>query len=346
MSYNPNAGGGNFVDHFARWMQLRAMMDDLKYRKERREQDRQLFQMELEDRNRKRAHEDFTTHLALQNIGALPAAPGDTGQNDEAIAQAVNITPENRRRLVNTPVGSYRLPSETDRFNRAKTQATQTGVIKGLEKKATDEITEPTEDLALPDILGGGTATVKKTDKVTKLLDIYKTAHPHRTYHATTPNDQGDITIWSVDPANGDIRTEKTLTKAGKSKTIPQGAESIPDFDAQVKGLMDAWRPGHYNQLGITPDVVEAAKGQGETDAFGASSNPAATRIQQAENTLYQRAVDSLKNQAKGNRTTSSARTGGGPVLPKANVTKAAQRKGMTVAEFTRWFTEQGGVIQ
>ena len=69
MSYNSNYdGGGRFVDHLAKWLQLRALMDDLKYRKERREQDKQIFQMELDDRNRARAHEDYATRLSLEKL--------------------------------------------------------------------------------------------------------------------------------------------------------------------------------------------------------------------------------------------------------------------------------------
>jgi len=345
MSYVPNADvGGNFVTHMAKWLQLRALMDDMKYRKERQAMERQQFQMDVEDRNRRRAHDDFTTALTLQKIGALPAAPGDTGQNDEAIAQAVNITPENRRRPLNTPIGNYRLPSEADTFTRSKRMAVQEGTLKGLETQATENITNPNETIALPEQLGGGTAEVKKTAKIDKLLEIYKVAHPKLDFHATPPNDSGDVTIWSSNPMTNEIRTEKVLSAAGKTKTVAQGALSIPDFDSKVKALMDQWRPGHYAQLGITQDVIDEAKGTGSSPFGG--TNPAATRIQQAENTLYQRAKDSLTNTAKGARTSSSRTTSSPPVMPAANVPTAAQRKGMTVEQFRKWFADQGGVIQ
>src|ERR1041385_1116032 len=219
MSYVPNQNaGGNFVTHLERWLQLRGLMDDLKYRRERREQDRQLFQMDLEDRKRRRAHEDFSTAVALSSIGALPTQPGDTGQNDEAIAQAVNITPENRRRVVNTPVGNYRLPSEVDRYNRARTDAVRAGTVEGLKKKATEEVTDPYEEVPLPDELGGGSARVKKSEALQRKLDLFTKMHPNLQIRQSTPNDAGDVTIsgWDPQDTSGKPKFEYIQRGAGK----------------------------------------------------------------------------------------------------------------------------------
>lgn len=332
-----------------RAMQVATYLQHLNQQKEEHDQRRQVFQMEMEDRQRKRAHEDFTTALSLHDAGFLPVHPGMVGKFEAGMGGRDTVT---------APSGTqYSQPTPEQRFQRASVAAQQSGRLKGIETKAAEDVTQPNETLALPDTLGGGTAEVKKSAKIDKLLEIYKVANPKREYHATTPNDKGQVTVWSVDPQKGDIRTEKTLDDAGKTAR-PAGGASIPNFDAQVKQRMDDWRQGHYATLGITPDVVAAAKGAGQ-GILDEAHNQAANRVREAENVLYSRAVDSLKNEAKGNRpgvTVAPVPTISagdqikravkvGKPMPSKNVPAAAKGLGLTVEEFSQQWHAAGGTI-
>lgn len=378
MSYQGQDGGSTFMSHLGKWLQLRNMMDDMKYRKERREQDRQVFQLDLEERNRRRAHEDFKTARDLQGIGALPAEPGDTGKNDEAIAQAVNITAENRRRLIKTPVGNYRLPSETDRYARAKTQAAQKGTLKGIEGRAEADIENPYVpaeiETGLPAPFNRSTKTVREKDKAALLKTMHERANPNLTPHWTQPNDTGEQTGIFFDK-QGNERKRVVVTAAGKTKTVAGGKEPLPS-NAEVEALMKKWRQNAYNSRGITPDDQRLASGweygyDTETKQRTSKLVPvgpsdenrkaAQNRIDKVEKELRDAATQEVKarirnGQAAGRTTRSDA--AGGPVLPAANVAEAARRKALKmpalrkpdgtpdIEKFKQWFTQQGGVLQ
>src|SRR4030095_11775817 len=86
----------------------------------------------------------FNLMRDLANTGYVSAAPGDTGQNDALIGAAVNITPENRRPLLNVPgVGAYRAPSRMDQYGRAKELARQKGEEAGIQEQAELATSDP-----------------------------------------------------------------------------------------------------------------------------------------------------------------------------------------------------------
>jgi hypothetical protein len=325
---------GGLLDKLERAMRIRAIIDDMKARQEARDQDRELKRAVLQDRQYNQAQEDFKTMLGLSAIGVLPTRGGDAGKLQAAFSG---------RRTVESPWGAqYSLPTDEQTFERKRRQAVEAGTMEGLKKNAIDAETDAYTDVTVPPGFGGSPGfgakvPVQKSKVPDFLLKIESTLQKRNpNLHITYADDaNGDRTYIGTNPANGAVKVLQKLPGVAKPQRTAQGAESIPDFDANVKKLMDQWREGHYNQVGITPEVVEAAS-IGEPEA--------ATRIERANNTLYQRAVDSVKNQAKGSRTQSKT-TSGGPVMPRANVAKAAQRKGMSEAEFLDWFKRMGGTV-
>lgn len=335
-------------------LQIMSYVQNLGAQKEERERRRQLFDMALEDRRRAQAHDDFKTAVALHDSGYLPVLPGVAGKFQAGLGGRDTVVAPNAQQ--------YSRPTEEQRFERDKTAAVRAGALKGYEARTAEEISNPNETIDVPDILGGGTAQVKKTAKLDTLLKIYEKAHPKLDFHATTPNNAGEVKIWSVDPITKKVQTHGSIDDAGKTKSYSSD-KTIPDFDAKVKGLMDQWRDGYYAQVGITPDVAEMAKGTGGIGPGAARHKDAVARVHAADEVLYKRAVDSLKNQPKGggsapgvtvtpppttklNPSTEIQRAAKlGKPMPAANVAKAAAGLGISVEEFSRLWHSAGGTI-
>jgi len=134
-------------------LQIRSYLEDIKSRREERKQRADYHRMQIEAHQQDRAIKTFQMQRDLADMGAIPALPSDTGQNDEAIAAAVNITPENRRPLLEAPgIGRYRMPSQGDRFKRASVLAEQKGINEGIAEKAKTSISDPNIAIDFPGI--------------------------------------------------------------------------------------------------------------------------------------------------------------------------------------------------
>ncbi len=126
-NYDGGMGGGMFTGPYMRALQMKSMIDDIKYKREMRDQHRQQYMMEMEDRKRGHAMEDFKNHMALQQMGYTPAEPGATQQGDAQIQMAMRagggMAPGGERNLLKTPVGMMRAPSQQDQANQMQAGA-------------------------------------------------------------------------------------------------------------------------------------------------------------------------------------------------------------------------------
>jgi hypothetical protein len=221
----------NPLESIMRGMQIRAMVENIKAQREARAQAAQLHQLEIEQHQRNSQKDQFNQMMMLQNIGAIPAAAGDTGQNDAAISEAIGgISPENKRPLIQVPGGQgYRLPSQTDQFKRAQTAAVQTGELKAAEKAAEDPWTE----IAVPDELGGGTQKVpqsKKLDYWLKIRGALQKQNPDMKVN-WADDATGKRTFFGYDPSSPeDIKILKEFPGVAKPQVQREAAGGLTPY--------------------------------------------------------------------------------------------------------------------
>ena len=96
-------------------MEMHDYVENLKLRKQQREQQAQMFQLKLDEAKRARQIEDFNTTLALAKAHAIPATPGAV-RRDAAAREALGPpTAESFRPTVTAPGGQqYNLPSRKE----------------------------------------------------------------------------------------------------------------------------------------------------------------------------------------------------------------------------------------
>lgn len=240
-------------------MQLRAFAESLAAQKEEREQRRQLFQSELEQRTRQNQLQDLQTTHALQSMGALPVEAGIPGNFRAALG--------GRAKPVDTPVGRYSLPTTAQSQGYAASEARRAGTLEGIKKKASEDITDPdvTVDLPGPAPGFGNTVTVKESKRLeamTKAADLYAKRNPHLVMKDTPPNDQGDIIRTWNDPVTGEEKKRLLLPGAGKSARPIAGAqknyeaEVDANFEPQRERRIGEMMPWAYAQLGINPTAA------------------------------------------------------------------------------------------
>lgn len=334
-----------------RGLQIRAYIEDIKARREARAQQAELQRAALQEHQQTQAMRKFQLMRDMADQGWLPAQPGDTGQNDEAIAQAIGgISPENRRPVVETPFGTYRAPSETDRFERARRRATQEGILKGEEQKAAEGVTNPYEEVSLPEELGGGTAQVPRKSKVDALIKIegaLQKRHPNLSI-SYSDDQSGNRTYFGTDPRTGEVKPLKTFPGVAKPQVVsPNGRTANTGISSRA-----------LSALQKAQEKIDEA-----TNAYGKGENDLRTpeeRWTEARNAVNQAAtafpdeleagqgtggypyIKAKSKQARGVTTSS----GPSAILPRANVTAAAKRKGMSVPDFLKWFESNGGIVQ
>lgn len=333
---------------YLRAIEIKSAIDDINWRREQRELQKEQFKNQVARERRANQMQDLQTRMSLHSMGALPSSAVEQAGEDVMSDLFGGTTPESTRVAVDTPFGSYRLPSEKDKSARMMREAQQAGVAAGIKQNAQESITDPFEDVPLPPELGGGTARVSKKNKIDAIVKIQNALEKKNPdlYFTKETNDAGDTTVIGLDKSTGEEKYRKTFSGAGKSKTTPAGQQEIPDFDAEVKTRMDSWRQGHYAQNNITPQVQEMA--QGGTRWTPEEQQRAQATIRQAEDTLYRRALDSVRNAGKGAGKTAAqpaTKPYKGMRIRRANVNAAAAKKKMTAQEFERRFLEGGGEV-
>lgn len=344
--------GGDFdpiTGPYFKALQMKAMVEDIAFKREAREQQRREWQVQNEERQRARQLEDFKTNLLLRDMGAMPAEPGASAAGDAAVRNAFDRRPEAYRQLINTPMGLVRLPNQADRGARAEQDARLAGHVEGVKERAKEEVTNPYVDVDFGADFGGKVSVPKKNLADT-WIKIYEKKNPNWNISARD-NDAGDTTIIATNPRTLEVKELRTIKGAGKSKGA--SGQSVENFDAEIKSRMDKWRGGHYAQMSITQDIIDAAKGDPRRFT-PEESKAAADRIRQAENELYNRALDSVRNSAKG-QGSQTAQTAPAAAMP--NGVKASQlndllakmriiNPGLTMNDLRKWLSDKRITIE
>lgn len=281
-----------FLGPYLKALSLKAFAENLAAQKEEREQRRQLFQSELEQRTRQNQLQDLQTTHALQTMGALPVAAGIPGNFQAALG--------GRAKPLDTPVGRYSMPSTAQAQGYAASEARRAGILKGIEKKSESDVADPDVEVPLPGPAPGFGATVtvpesKRLEAMLKAADLYTKRNPHLIMKDTPPNNQGDIIRTWNDPTKGE---KMRLLLPGAGKTARPAATNnahpfIPNEAAERKKLAEEWRPGVYNQFGITDEIIAASK------TNGTNADPANRKIQHAEGELDKAITRELQNRAR-----------------------------------------------
>lgn len=331
-----------FLAPYMRALQLKAFAENLSAQKEEREQRRQLFQADLEQRTRQNQLEDLKTTHALQTMGALPVAGGMPGNFQAALG--------GRAKPVDTPVGRYSMPSTAQAQGYAASEARRAGTLEGIKKKASDDITDPDVEVSLPGPAPGFGATAKvpesrRLDAMVKVADIYSKRNPHLVMRDTPPNDQGDIIRTWNDPTTGQEKRRLVLPGAGKSARATSGAQK--SYEAEVDATFEPQRerrigemmPWAYGQIGVNPKT--ALPEDAEKARKLAEQN-----VDHAIKLEYKKQV-AQKRLAGGG--TSQATTGSfspqGKSITAANARIAAQKMNMSDEQFSQWVHSNGGKI-
>jgi hypothetical protein len=330
-----------FTGPYMKALAMKAYVDDLKFKREAREQQRQAWQMEMEDRKRRQTFEDFQAKIALESMGARPFGAGEQ-LVDEALTGALGpVTPESRRTITDTPVGRYAIPTSSER-------ATETGRQEGLRAKAREEASDPYEEIQIPADFGGGTAKVPRSKKVDALIKMYEKRFPDMRITEET-NDAGDLSIFGTNPRTGEVKTLKVVKGAGKTKTSTGTSVKPVGLSAGARQMLEkAQKAIDYAKAGpgvIDPDDTRSAEDLWAAAKVAAEQAAAAFPDEieggpGAGGFPYVRPIVGDKKQAQ-----SQATPVAGKAIKRANLAAAAKAKGMTPEQFEKAWRDGGGTI-
>lgn len=236
-----------------RALQMIAFQQDIEARREQRDRQRQAFLMDIEDRKRRQAVEDFQTGMALHSSGLAPVAPGVAGQFQAGMSNQPTITAPGG--------GQYAFPSPEQSQARAYSAAESKGVASGITKRTEKNIADPWVDVESPEAhpMGGrGTFRVRESERAKTIQDAYERTHPKLQFH-WEDDGQGNTTMIGVDP-QGEVKIQKPFK--GISKPSPG---EKPDYEAEVLAgkdrsterarRVDEMMPWAFNKLGIAGDM-------------------------------------------------------------------------------------------
>lgn len=312
----------DFLESITRGLQVRQMVEDIKHRREARQQQAELYRLQIEDRQHNRAAQDFKTTMLLQEMGALPVQPGTTGKFEAGLGG---------RATVDAPTGQqYSLPTPSQKFERAQTLAQQKGTLEGVEASAKAQGIEE-EGKRSGRLIEAMIPAMGDQPAVRLFIPREKAAEHRKTVRELqagkfsksefkTDPQTGKTYFFGIDadtnePVERELGTTMTPTPAGAGK------EPLPS-NADIEGLMNKWRQNLYNSRGITQEVLDAAQGMGESDGFGGpKSNPAAARVREAEKELR----DAAEQEVKARIRNSGAQTKSAAVAGKKEPVKASK---------------------
>jgi hypothetical protein len=349
-----------FTDPFMRALKLKEYVDEIKFRREQLERERQQFAYQVEQHKRARQMQDLQTRLTLEAMDALPVESGLAGKIHAGLAG---------RGTAETLIGQYSLPTQGQRSQKAYRDAEQKGIAAGITDRAKQDVTNPEVTIDVPSGLPGPFQTFKQTvrekDRMRVLNEMYRKSEAK--YKKDNPNlvfrevIQGpDKIILGLNPKTGEEKSRKVLKGAGK--LVGVGKEPLPT-DSEINSLMDKWRPNLYNSRGITQDVIGTANG---ADVIGltfaqqtTARKDAQSRITTVEKQLRDAAEKEIKARIR-NRYLNQERSGvtvttpqtynrskpyAGKSIREDNVIKAAKAKGMTTQQFINEWQAGGGRI-
>lgn len=349
---------------FLKAKKIQQYLADMDWQKEQRVAQREITKLHLDQARHERTMQDFNTANMLSEMGVSPV-----GAHDEEIGAAMDnsgafgaVTPGTQRQQVQSPVtggGQIYLPTAKQRFASQIEAAKRSGTIKGTEHLAMEQVTNPYEDVTMPETMGGGTAQVKRGDKVARMLDIYRAAHPNMHIGSST-DDKGNVMIYGTNPQTGETTPLKTMTGAGKTKSEGAGKEPLPSND-EIEAIYQKYLPNTLNDEGITDAVRQAAAGNVPIGTSPAEEGRVQKDAQERIDRAKKRAWDAATNEAKAkirNRGGSAAvqpasqpASASGPgslaghSITGSNIATAAQRKGLSVNAFRKQWIALGGTI-
>jgi hypothetical protein len=353
---------------FLKAKKIQQYLEDMAWQKEQRATQRELTKLHLDEARRQRTLQDFNTANMLSEMGVSPV-----GANDQEVGAALDSSgvfgaplAGTVRAQVQSPLpggGQIYLPTAQQRFAHQIEAAKRTGTIKGTEQLATEQVTNPYEEVSLPQTMGGGTAKVKRGDKVSKMIDIYKAANPNMHITNTTPNDKGQVSILGTNPQTGETRTLKIIENAGKTKSEGAGKEPLPTND-EIEAIYQKYLPNTLNDEGVTAADQQAVAGQfSDAALLPEEKNKIQAAATEKVDRAKKRAWEAATNEAKArirNKNGSAAiqstaqpsqATASGPgslaghSISASNIAVAARRKGLSVSEFRKQWIQLGGMI-
>jgi hypothetical protein len=329
-----------FTGPFLKALQFQQLKEDIDFRREQRNMARTQYLLDLEERTRQRAMEDLKTVVLLDEMGALPI--------EEGVAGDFRAGMQGRKGRVQTPIGRYSLPTPEQQFEQKARKARTTGVLKGIEKEGEESITDPYEDIGVPEDLGiGPTVRVQKKNKLEAALKIQQALerrHPNLQI-SHSDNDQGDRTYFGTNPRTGEVKELRTIP--GVARTRSQ-RERDSDYEAQVLAQGDRagermrrieeWMPWAYSRIGIDANAAlpeERLRAQQLAEEV----------VDKAMRLELDQKVARAKVADQGPTSKSAVQTLRGRKLKQAKLKDAAGSMGMTPDEFAAWFTRQGGEV-
>lgn len=205
-----------FFGPYMRALEAANFIQDIKFKQEARAQQRQQWAMELEDRKRQRAMEDFQTHMAMSDLGMLPVQPDVKGKFEAGLGG---------RGTVEIPgLGQYSIPTPEQQFERQKARAQQTGRLKSMEKDVEDPWTAVPAPKGITPDAPFGQVKVRESQKV----DIIKKLLERKTgplVHTSSINDAGDRVTTFFDTEGNMVHsiTEKGAGKSARATAAKTG---------------------------------------------------------------------------------------------------------------------------
>ncbi len=353
-----------FTNPLMKALQIKAMTEEIAYKREARERERQAFQYHVEDRQRQHTQQDFQTAMLLNQGGAMPVQPGTPGQFQAGLAG---------KGTVNAPSGQqYSLPNEQQRNQRMIQQAQQKGVAEGIEARTKEDIVNPYVEVdvptGLPGAFGQAKKTVREKDRMKVIQDAHERARPDEQTWSET-NKEGDVTFFHKPKSGGEVRQGKTFKGAGKPQVSSSKVQArsvtnedinraLNQPDPNGKGDKRSWREAYFESR-VGKDVQEAARGNFDKKGMTPGEiietrQKAQAEIEKHERYLEEQARKHLEgiyeNEAmsKGSGQSSAAVSAQpyiGKVIRKANLNAAAAAAKMSVLEYQKKFVELGGQI-
>src|SRR6185503_1403488 len=210
-----------------RALQIMQYVQQLGAQKEERDRRRQIFQMDLEDRQRQRAHEDLATAITLHGAGLMPS-PATTPEADLKVRQAFNMDPSVYREPIQVGGKTYRFPSQSDQEERAleKQQTAAAGEYQKAYSTAKGRAAGEDATAVEMDFGDAGKIKVPRTQFISALRLQQDLKANKYSAHTFQKDDNGNTTFVGI-PQNGGEPVKVSLGAIGTTKTVKTNSGGI-----------------------------------------------------------------------------------------------------------------------
>ncbi len=351
-----NGYDGIFTGPYMKALQVRAFVEDMQAKREMRQREREQWAQEMRQQKRRELMEDMTTRLFLDQSGARPVGPNDAKIEAGLDAAIGPIAPANKRTQMPTPYGDMYMPTQGDRDQKMIERAKATGTALGHQQLATEEITNPYETVDL----GGpfGPTQVRRQDVANVKIKAWEKLNPDLEKDRMGPDKDGYYTTIWRDKQGREVRRERDLAgkpmttsaTAAADKGMPATAmralrdaqttidkisnpEDIRDIETKKRAALGAVETA----VAAYPNDLEGGIGEGGWPYIKPKPRPATPGVQTF--------APPTQPSASSTGAAGGAKPYTGRRVTKANARKIAAGKGMTELEWTRRFTEGGGVV-